>query len=252
VPTAKVDVPTAKVDVPKAKADVPTPAPRRVIPRPTVKPSAAMATHCLPSALAGENPPALELSEDDLEEADAAARSVPPPCSTRRALQAIDRLREDIGDLELLGTTWQAAGVCAAALAKAVSARAVFVHSHDIARSEIRVIGAHGPGAQDFLGSAADVDDDFVAATLIANGRPLTLTFDGSLPRLAPERLRQVGAERALVAIPVMSPGGASASCLAILEVVDGDEASASATSELVMLVARQIGALLSAETAAA
>src|SRR5260221_5100219 len=51
-------------------------------------------------------------------------------------------------------------------------------------------LGVYGPGAHDFLGNAESTDDDFVAATVLSNGHPLIMRFDGTLPRIAP---RQIG-----------------------------------------------------------
>jgi hypothetical protein len=153
-------------------------------------------------------PPELEVDHDDILEAEAA----PAPTSTLAALV------EDIGDLECLGTAWQAAGVSAAALRRALGARAVVVSAYDVRRRELRVIGSSGPRAQDVLGTVADAQTDLVSSMLRANGRPLVMRFEGALPDSAPDRLRIVGASASLVAIAV-------APSVAMVEVVDAPDA---------------------------
>src|SRR4051794_30512313 len=67
-----------------------------------------------------------ELDDSDLlEESDSASTQGP-----------IARLREDVGDLELFGTTWQAAAFSAAVLLKRLRARAVIIHAIEEPASE--------------------------------------------------------------------------------------------------------------------
>jgi hypothetical protein len=114
----------------------------------------------------------------------------------------------------------QAARICAAVLAGALRARAVIIHAYDSRSGTLRVIAADGVGAPQLLGTTYDADDDFVASTVLTNGNPMTLRFDGELPRSAPRRLHQIGAARSIHAVPVSTPRGV----VAILEVVDADE----------------------------
>lgn len=115
---------------------------------------------------------------------------------------------------------WQAARVGAALLGGMLGARAVVIHAYDRASGMLRIIGADGLGS-DLLGESCRADDDLVGSTILGNERVLKLRFEDGVPRSAPERLRQMGAERSLLAVPVVDLSG----CVAIIEVVDADEA---------------------------
>jgi hypothetical protein len=185
-------------------------------------------------------------------EADAEVPVVPPAPAVPTELRGsapdpTDVLFDGMYELEFVETSWQAANVCASALAHALGARAVVIHSHDLASRELRAIGAHGPNANDLLGAAEPSDDDFVASAVICNGKPVVMRFDGELPRLAPQRLTTVGASRALVAVPALAWGR----CVAMIEVVDPDDRFASRAADCAAYVAERLAAFLSARVAA-
>jgi hypothetical protein len=238
----------------------------------------------IPAAYASEppvirdRPPSLELelADDDIVEAAPVpltrrSSPPPPPPSSRRSSappppppsqretpvvavpsrgsvpDPTEVLFEGIYELDFVETSWQAADVCAVALAKALGARAVVVHAHDLARREIRAIGAFGPRSHEVLGSFEPSEDDFVASAAICNGKPVTMKFDGELPRLAPRRLSTVGAARSLVAVPVLAWGR----CVALIEVVDADEMFAARVLDAVAYAAEHLAEFLSARAAA-
>lgn len=153
-----------------------------------------------------------------------------------------DVLFDTIYDMQFAETSWQAARVCAQALATALRAKAVVVHEHDLVRRELRTIAAHGSGDMDVLGSSAASDDDLVASAVLCNGKPLTMRFDGELPRLAPERLTTIGAQRSLVAVPALSWGR----CIAMIEVIDADERLVARVPDATSYVAEHLAAFLS------
>lgn len=185
---------------------------------------------------------------------DADILEVVPATPRRRPPDVMTVLREDIGDLEQLGTSWQVAALCAAALGKATAARAVFVHAHELRARTSRVIGVFGTKAHNLLGGVQAIDDDFVASSLVSRGEPMTMRFEGALPRLAAARLRVVGASCSLVAVPLMSSGA----CVGMLEVVDAVDAveasaaNASRSLDACRYVAEQLARFLAARAAAA
>lgn len=140
----------------------------------------------------------------------------------------------------------EAAEMCAETLAKALGARTVVIHAHDLRSRELRAIGAHGDGDFDIIGSAEPSDDDLVASAVICNQKSITMKFDGELPRLAPKRLHAVGAPRTVVAAPAMSWGR----CLAIIEVIDADERYAGRVADSAAYVADHLAQFLSAHAA--
>lgn len=154
---------------------------------------------------------------------------------------AFERVKEAVGELEWFATPWQAAGVCAQALEKALGARAVIIHTYDARTTEIRVVAAQGPKADVLLGASALVEDDFVGSTVVANKKPMALYIDGELPRIAPERIRAMGAAKSLVA----SPAIAKAEVVAMIEVVDATEANAAVVEKAIAHVATQLAAFL-------
>lgn len=149
--------------------------------------------------------------------------------------------------LEHVESQWQAAAVCAEALARALGARSVVVHAHDLVGRELRVIGTHGEHAVEILGSSGPSDDDLVGSAVICNEKPVTMRFDGELPRLAPRRLALLGAPRTLVAVPAMAWGR----CVAMIEIVDADERFASRVADAASYVAERLAAYLSGRLAA-
>lgn len=169
--------------------------------------------------------------------------SVTPISSAPRSMNAVEKVREAIGELELLASTWQAAGVCCGALARALGARAVIIHSHDGAKSEIRIIATWGEPADGLMGASALVEDDFLASTVICNGKPLTMPVEGELPRLAPDRLRAMGASASVVAAPVM----VGTEVRAMIELVDPKGASVT-IGAAVEYAAAQLGKYLASQ----
>lgn len=141
----------------------------------------------------------------------------------------------------------EAAELCAETLARALGARAVVIHTHDLTSRELRAIGAHGDGDFDILGSSAPSDDDLVASAVICNQRSVTMTFDGELSRLAPKRLHAVGAPRTVVAAPALSWGR----CLAIVEVIDADPRFAAQVADSAKYVADHLAQFLATHAAA-
>ncbi len=149
--------------------------------------------------------------------------------------------------LEHVESQWQAAAVCAEALSRALGARSVVVHAHDLVGRELRVIGTHGDKAVELLGSSGPSDDDLVGAAVICNEKPVTMRFEGELPRLAPRRLELLGAPRTLVAVPAMAWGR----CIAMIEIVDADERFAARVTDAASYVAQRLAAYLSGRLAA-
>lgn len=167
----------------------------------------------------------LDLGDDDiLEESD-----------------ALDGLREAVGDLELLGGPWQAAAFCASALGRTLGASAVLVHLHDRTRGELRTVAVDSKKPNDLLGEVSSVDDDIVALSVVANRKPMVLRFDGKLPRMIPDRLRKLGATRSLYAAPVIGRDR----CLALVEVVDATGPLALRTAEALAYVAERLARVL-------
>lgn len=160
----------------------------------------------------------------------------------RVTLDPIARLLEDVGELELFGTIWQAAAFSAAVLLKRLEARAVIIHALDGPTSEARIIGANGANTNDLLGEVATVDDDFVASTVASNGRPLVISFDGERPRIMPQRFTTVGAKSSLVAVPLMGPAG----CVALIEIVDVTPSAVPIAKAACAVVAERLFARLS------
>jgi hypothetical protein len=140
----------------------------------------------------------------------------------------------------------EAAEMCAETLARALNARAVVIHTHDLRTRELRAIGAHGDGDFDIIGSAEPSDDDLIASVVICNQKSVTMKFDGELPKLAPKRLHAVGAPRTLVAAPAMAWGR----CLAIIEVIDPDERFAARVADSAAYVAQHFAQFISAHAA--
>lgn len=157
-----------------------------------------------------------------------------------------DLIFDGMYGLTFARSTGEAAEMCAETLAKALGARAVVIHTHDLVSRELRAIGAHGDGDFDIIGSAEASDDDLVAAAVICNQRSVTMKFDGELPRLAPKRLHAVGAPRTVVAAPAMSWGR----CLAIIEVIDADERYAARVADSAAYVAEHFAQFLCAHAA--
>jgi hypothetical protein len=148
---------------------------------------------------------------------------VPPPPAVPKISSApdpTDILFDAVYELNFASSTWEAAGMCAETLARALNARTVVIHAHDLEGREIKAIGASGDGDFEIMGTSESAEDDLVASAVICNQKSVTMKFDGDLPRMAPSRLHSVGAPRSVVAVPAMAWGR----CLAIIEVIDADE----------------------------
>ncbi len=158
-----------------------------------------------------------------------------------------DLIFDGMYGLTFAKSTGEAAEMCAETLARALGARAVVIHTHDLMSRELRAIGAHGDGDFDIIGSAEASEDDMVASAVICNQKSVTMKFDGELPRLAPKRLHAVGAPRTLVAAPAMAWGR----CLAIIEVIDADERFATRVADSAAYVAEHFAQFLSGAHAA-
>ncbi len=233
----KSSIPTPPQSFVVGDAPVPaaTPAPVSVAPPPVSVAPPPPSTMPAPASVA---PPPVVVPAPAPAPAPVAAFDPHRPSSL---LDPTDVLFDSIYDMQFAETSWQAARVCAQALATALRAKAVVVHEHDLVRRELRTIAAHGAGDMDVLGSSAASDDDLVASAVLSNGKPLTMRFEGELPRIAPERLSTVGAQRSLVAVPALSWGR----CIAMIEVIDADERLASRVSDAAAYVAEHLAAFL-------
>jgi hypothetical protein len=170
-----------------------------------------------------------------------------PRAKLESALDPTDVLFDCMYELNFIDSTWQAGSVCAGVLGRALGARAVVIHAHDLQSHELRTIGTHGDADVELLGAAVSSDDDLIASAVICNEKAVTMRFDGELPRHAPHRLGVVGAPRTLVAVPGMAWGR----CVAIIEVIDADERLASRVADSTAYVAERLAQFLSAAAAA-
>jgi hypothetical protein len=162
-------------------------------------------------------------------------------------LDPSEALFDGMYELNYADSHWQAARLCATALGRALGARTVIVHGHDLVTRELRTIGVHGEGEFDLLGGAEGSEDDLVASAVICNEKAVTMRFDGELPRLAPKRLGMIAAPRTLVAVPVMAWGR----CVALIEIIDADERLASRVAGSAAYVAERLAEFLSERAAA-
>lgn len=157
----------------------------------------------------------------------------PPPAGSRlpshrpTMRDPLEVVREAIGELDFLDGAHAAASICCAALALGLGAKGVIIHAHDSNTKEIRVVAAHGPKGESLVGKGALVEDDVVASTVIVGSSAMTLVIDPEvgLPRKAPERLKAMGASRAVVAVPAF----VKKRIVAIIEVIDAKESVATA-----------------------
>jgi hypothetical protein len=182
----------------------------------------------------------------------AAAAPAPAPAQTSVPVLRLsindptDLIFDGIYGLTFARSMSEAAEMCAETLARALGARTVVIHTHDLMSRELRAIGAHGDGDFDIIGSAEASDDDLVAAAVICNQKSVTMKFDGELSALAPKRLHAVGSPRTVVAAPAMSWGR----CLAIIEVIDADERFAGRVADSAAYVAEHFAQFISAHAA--
>jgi hypothetical protein len=140
----------------------------------------------------------------------------PPPSSS--LLDPIPVMTVKMGDLANASSLEHAANVGASALARALRARAVLVHLHDVKNGTTRVLGTDGATAKDSFGVKEIPANDEITASVIASQRPLSLRFEDE-PSALPRRLALLGAERSYVCVPVTLDRGR----VAIVEVVDAD-----------------------------
>lgn len=227
--------------------------PVAVRPRSTPPPPPPLRSTVVPKGHAVVVPKIAALPLPDFDALPLPAASWEAPAAERIAprlesvLDPTEVLFEGMYELENVDSSWQAASVCAAVLARALGARAVLVHSHDLVRRELRAIGVHGERTADLLGASELSDDDLVASAVICNEKPVTMRFDGELPRLAPRRLAILGAPRTLVAVPAMAWGR----CVAIIEIIDADDRFAGRVADAALYVAERLAAYLSGRLAA-
>jgi hypothetical protein len=162
-------------------------------------------------------------------------------------LDPSEALFDGMYDLNYADSLWQAARLCATALGRALRARSVIVHAHDLSTHELRAVGVHGDGEFDLLGSTDGSEDDLVASAVICNEKAVTMRFDGELPRLAPRRLEMIGAPRTLVAVPAMAWGR----CVAVIEIIDADVGLESRVADSAAYVASRLAEFMSEQAAA-
>lgn len=177
----------------------------------------------------------------------AAPLATPPPGWRPSLTDPTDVLFDGLYELNFLDALFDAATLCASALGTALGARAVVIHHHDLTRRELSVVAAHGATAGGVVGSTEPSDDDLVAGAAICNESPVTMRFDGELPRLAPKRLSALGAPRTVVAVPAMAWGR----CVGVIEVIDPDERYAARVSDATSYVAERFAEFLSHRVAA-
>jgi hypothetical protein len=158
----------------------------------------------------------------------------PPPSSS--LLDPIPVVLVKMGDLANASSLEHAANVGASALAKALRARAVLVHLHDVKSGETRVLGTDAATAKDSFNVKEIPSGDEITASTITSARPLSLRFEGE-PNALPRRLALLGTERAYHCIPVTIDRGR----VAIVEVVDADPRFGSRVIDASELVADRL-----------
>jgi hypothetical protein len=196
-------------------ASPPRPTPRSSPPPPASRTilRARQAYDATPPTIRSRAPSAVELDDNDIVESKPKSGSPPPPPSLRDAVPVLSVKLEQLARAR---TTWEAAGVCASALLRTLSARAVLVHQHDSVRGELRIIGAHGPAAQDLLGGIESVSDCVFMSAAVTNGKSVHAELDGLSARLVAHRHALLKAT-SIDVIPVVVDGR----CVAVIEVVD-------------------------------
>jgi hypothetical protein len=175
----------------------------------------------------------------------AGAMEAASSATPRKERDPLDIVREAIGELDpdFIDSAQAAAGICASALKLALGPRAVFIHAYDNGSKEIRIVAANGPKSEELMGKAALVEDDALAAMVTVSQGPTILSIDPEvgLPRRAPERLKAVGAQNAVVAVPAML----KKRVVAIIEIVDAKESAASAVEPAAEYAALQLAKFL-------
>jgi hypothetical protein len=168
-----------------------------------------------PPTIRARAPSRVELEDEDIiASRPSRAPAVPP---ARRGRDPLPVLSVKLEQLGWTRTTWEAAGVCASALMRTLSARAVLVHLYDASHGEIRIVGAHGAHAQDLLGAVETVADCVFASAAVTNGKPVHVALAGLSSRLVPRRHDILKATTSLDIVPVVVDGR----CIAIIEALD-------------------------------
>jgi hypothetical protein len=186
----------------------------------------------------------LELSRDARSESDPVQADGAVPLVRRRQSTLVDAAPSSARDGVAVGprriaeakTSWEAARTCAGLVCEGLRAKAVLVFVSLESESKLRVIGAAGASASDFLGETI-ASDDLIASAVLFNERTIVLTFDGH-PPTSPSRLRELDARSMFVAVPIMAGGR----CVGVIEVVDPDASRGHAvgtTEHLARFVAR-------------
>jgi hypothetical protein len=166
----------------------------------------------------------IDLDDDDYAD-ETQPRTIPPPLPPTSGItltadrDPADVLFDAIDELPLAKSVREAAEICAAALAKALSARAVIVHQHHLVRGELRAIAVHGWRAADLVGSCERANGTSPAARAVREQAQVVTRVDEA-PSIMPPRFVIVGAKSSVLATPVVSWGR----CIALIEVVDADE----------------------------
>jgi hypothetical protein len=251
-PPIPIVAPVTQSVAPVPRSVVPAP-PASVVPAPSFPPPSAVVAP--PVSVA---PPPVSVAPPAAAVAPAAnvrpvtqpvpqAQAAPVRAATQSSLRLsvndpTDLIFDGMYGLSFARSRSEAAEMVAETLAKALGARTVVIHTHDLITRELRAIACHGDGDFDIIGSAETSDDDLVGSAVICNEKSVTMKFDGELPRLAPKRLHAVGAPRSLVAAPAMSWGR----CLAMIEVIDADERFAARVADALAYVAEQFAQFLS------
>lgn len=230
VPAAQAEPAPALVSVPAPVAEIEAPPESHVATKAPLE-SSPVVTRSAPIATPVVDVPAVPTREPRVES----------------TLDPMDVLFDGIYELNFVDTAVEAADVCAGALAKALRARAVVIHTHDLVAKQLRAIGVHGVSPSKILFSSEASEDDLVASAVICNQAPVTMRFDGELPKLAPQRLSHVGAPRTLVAVPALAWGR----CVALIEVIDADDRVAHRVADSAAYVAERLAEFLSERAAA-
>lgn len=241
-----------------SRQSIPTPYPGKVTTPPSSRPIlAASKAYASEPPVIRERLRTVDLEEDDDEEtrlrpaselvrkAPVSVEAIPPPAalptiSDVRA-ESSDALFDALYEVNFASSTWEAAAICAKALARALDARAVVVHAHDPHRGEILAVGAYGDGDLHVVGTSASSADDIVASAVLQMHGKVTMTLDGPFWSSAPQRWHAMGEPERLVAVPAFGRGH----CVAIVEVLDPSERYAARIAHAATYVAERFAEFL-------
>lgn len=249
IPSASAPPPPVPPSAPQLVASAPPPVAPMVAPvaaAPIATPAPAPVAFPPPAAVAPPAPAPMATAPVTM----LAPMRAPQPSITKTfgsLTDPTDILFDVLCELEFADTAKGAAQMCADGLARALGARAVIIHMHDDGHSELRTLAAHGPRTAALVGSTEPSEDDFIGGAVLCNGKPVSMSFDGELPMLAPRRLKVIGVNRSVVAVPAMI----WKRCVAIIEVVDADERYAPRTSDAASYVAKRLAEYLVQRAAA-